>query len=477
VPQLDKFYIDGRWVAARSSETIDVVDPATEQVYARVAAGSAEDIDDAVRAARAAFPAWSRTSREERLALLQRIIEVYKSRAEEIAQTISHEMGAPISLARTVQHPLGQYIFEAAVEVLKTFEFERPQGGTIVRKEPIGVAGLITPWNWPMNQIALKLAPALAVGATVVLKPSEITPVSALILAEVIHEAGLPAGVFNLINGLGHVTGKALSVNPDVDVISFTGSTHAGVEIARDSAPTIKRVTQELGGKSANILFEGIDRRKTIEAGVKHVFRNSGQTCGAPTRMLIPRGWRDEAYAIAVEIANATKVGDPADAGTEVGPVANARQYAHVQRLIQSGISDGATLVVGGFGKPEGLNQGYFIRPTVFGDVNPDSAIAQEEIFGPVLSIIPYDSEDHAVAIANNSQYGLVAQVHTPDPAQARRVATQLRTGQVLVNSPGWDRYAPFGGYKRSGNGREGGAAGFEEYLETKALLGLQAAE
>jgi aldehyde dehydrogenase (NAD+) len=477
VPQLDRFYIGGRWVAPRSRETIDVVDPATEQVHARVATGSAEDIDDAVRAARTAFPAWSRTSREERLALLQRIIEVYRSRAEEIAQTISHEMGAPISLARTVQHPLGLYIFEAAVEVLKTFAFERPQGGTIVRKEPIGVAGLITPWNWPMNQIALKLAPALAVGCTVVLKPSEITPVSALLLAEIIHEAGLPAGVFNLVNGLGHVTGKALSVNPDVDVVSFTGSTRAGVEIARDSAPTIKRVTQELGGKSANILFEGIDRRKTIEAGVKHVFRNSGQTCGAPTRMLIPRGWRDEAHAIAAEVARATKVGDPADAGTEVGPVANARQYAHVQRLIQSGISDGATLVAGGAGKPEGLNQGYYIRPTVFGDVNPDSAIAQEEIFGPVLSIIPYDSEDHAIAIANNSQYGLVAQVHTPDARQARRVATQLRTGQVLVNSPGWDRYAPFGGYKRSGNGREGGAAGFEEYLETKALLGLQAAE
>ncbi|MGT2428889.1 aldehyde dehydrogenase family protein [Cupriavidus basilensis] len=468
---LNHFYINGQWVEPSAGSTlVDIVDPATEAPAGKLAMGTAADVHAAVAAARAAFPAWSETSREERIALLERVIELYRARLGDIAEAVRAEIGAPITLCRNVQAPIGLAQIQAAVETLRHFEFETAHARSYVRREAIGVAALITPWNWPLNQITAKVAPALAAGCTVVLKPSEISPLDAIIFAEIMHEAGTPPGVFNMIYGAGPIVGTALSSHPGVDMVSITGSTRAGVEVAISAAPTVKRVAQELGGKSALLILDDADLQAAVTSGVAQCMANSGQTCVAPTRMLVPRERYDEAVAIAAAVANAVVVGDPADPATKMGPISNREQYEKVQRMIGIGIEEGARVVAGGPGRPEGLERGFYARPTVFADVRNDMAIAREEIFGPVLAMIPYDGEDDAIAIANDSVFGLAGYIASGNSERARRVAARLRVGSVRINGAMLDITVPFGGYKTSGNGREYGAEGLAEFLECKSV-------
>jgi len=471
-----QFYINGQWVDPATPKTLEVINPATEEPCATISMGSEADLDKAVAAAKAAFPAWSTTSREERLKVFEKIIEVYQTRYDEIAETISTEMGAPIWLAKAAQAATGLAHFQTNMEVLKNYAFEETRGTTQIVKEPVGVCGFITPWNWPVNQIVCKVAPALAAGCTMVLKPSEVAPMNAIIVAEILHEAGVPAGVFNLVNGDGPSVGAPLSAHKDVDMVSFTGSTRAGILVAKAAADTVKRVTQELGGKSPNIILEDADMAKAVGGGIQGVMMNSGQSCNAPTRMFVPASKNEEAKAIAKAAAEQVKVGDPFTDGTTIGPVVSEVQFNKIQDLIQKGIDEGATLLTGGTGRPDGLNKGYYVRPTVFADVTPDMTISREEIFGPVLSILSYDSEEQAIEMANDTEYGLSSYVQSGDIERARKVASQIRAGDVHLNGAGPDFNAPFGGYKQSGNGREWGEHGFEEFLETKAVLGYQAA-
>jgi aldehyde dehydrogenase (NAD+) len=470
-----KFYIDGQWVEPIEPKTLNVVNPASERVSGTVALGSVADVDRAVKAARKAFATWSQSTRQQRLELLQRIAAEYQRRSGDLGAAIREEMGAPAALANGFQVGLGAGHLNTAIELLERFVFEAQRGATLITREPIGVCGLITPWNWPMNQIAVKVFPALATGCTTLLKPSELAPYSAQVFAEIIHAAGVPAGVFNLIQGDGAGVGAAMSKHPDIDMISFTGSTRAGVEIAKNAAPTIKRVAQELGGKGPNIVLDDVAFAAHVAAGVGSMMLNSGQTCSAPSRMLVPSARMDEAIVVAREAAAKVTVGDPSGDFT-IGPVVSKTQFDKIQALIQQGIGEGATLVAGGPGRPEGLNSGYYVKPTVFAKVDNHMAVAREEIFGPVLVIIGYDSIDQAVAIANDTEYGLASCVAAADGDKARAVARRIRSGWVVIND-GFDFHAPFGGYRKSGNGREWGELGFHEYLETTSILGYAPTE
>ena len=471
-----QFYIDGKWVDPVTPRPHDVINPSNEEAFARISLGSKADVDKAVAAARRAFETFSRTTKEERLALMAKIIEVYQKHYGEIVEAISTEMGAPLGLSKNAQAAMGIAHFSQAMNVLKEFKFENVKGSTAIVYEPVGVIGMITPWNWPINQIACKVAPAIAAGCTMVLKPSEIAPMNALLFAQVMDEAGVPPGVFNLINGDGPGVGEAMSAHPGIDMMSFTGSTRAGIAVAKAAADTVKRVAQELGGKSANIILDDADLKKAVVSGVMNMFSNSGQSCNAPSRMFVPRAKADEAAGIAKVAAERAKVGDPFAEGTTMGPVVSETQYNKIQGLIQKGIEEGATLVTGGLGRPEGLNRGYYVRPTIFANVTNDMTIAREEIFGPVLAMLPYDTEEEAIRQANDTVYGLSGYVQSGDIEHARKVASQLRTGNVHLNGAGADFKAPFGGYKQSGNGREWGEFGFDEFLEVKAVMGYQAA-
>ncbi len=467
-----KFFIDGAWVEPAIPVALDVIDPSTEEAYTRIALGSAADVDKAVAAAKAAFPAFSQWSKEERLALLRRILAEYDKRYEDIAQAVSQEMGAPIGFARDAQAAAGQGHLKATIEAFEAYEFTETRGTTTIVKEPIGVCALITPWNWPLNQIVCKVAPAIAAGCTMVLKPSEIAPISGIIFAEVMEAAGTPKGVFNLVNGTGPDVGQVMAGHPDVDMVSFTGSTRAGVIVAKTAADTVKRVAQELGGKSPNIILNDAEFEKAVADGVTACFGNSGQSCDAPTRMLVPAKRHDEALQVAKAAAEKLKTGDPRAEGTDLGPVVSKTQFDKIQRLIEAGIAEGATLVTGGPGRPENLNRGYYIRPTVFGNVTNDMTIAREEIFGPVLSILSYETEEQAIEIANDTPYGLAAYVQSGDLAHARKVAARLRAGSVFINYPEWDLFAPFGGFKQSGNGREYADWAIHDFLEIKGIVG-----
>jgi aldehyde dehydrogenase (NAD+) len=469
-----QFYIDGKWVAPAVPCDFSVTNPATEESIATISLGAAADVNKAVSAARNAFLSFSETKLEARVALLQKIIEVYQRRIEEMAETISQEMGAPISLTRAAQAPVGLAHLSEVVRILGYFKFEELRGTTMMRKEPVGVCGLITPWNWPMNQIVCKVAPAIAAGCTVVLKPSELAPLSAYLFAQILDEAQVPAGVFNMVNGEGPVAGSAIASHPDIDMVSFTGSARAGVAVAIAAAPTVKRVTQELGGKSANIILDDADLEKAVKQGVQSCFRNTGQSCDAPTRMLISRSKMPAAIAAARQAADATKAGDPFSEAVHIGPLAGKAQFSKVERLINKGLEEGATLVAGGLGKPDGLTRGYFVKPTIFADVRNDMTIAREEIFGPVLCLIPYDDEEHAIAIANDTPFGLSGYVTSGDMDHARRVAKRIRAGNVHINGARSAFDGCFGGYKQSGNGREWGEAGLEEFLELKAIFGYE---
>ena len=465
-----QFYIGGRWVDPAEPKTLDVINPATEEVAGRISMGSAVDVDLAVTAARQAFAGYSQTSVADRLDLLGACVSEYRKRYGEVAAAITEEMGAPAALSQSAQAATGIGHLMTAIAVLKEYRFEAPRGGTMIAKEPIGVCGLITPWNWPINQIACKVAPALATGCTMVLKPSELAPFSAVIWTEILAAAGVPAGVFNLVNGDGPTVGAAIASHPDVDLVSFTGSTRAGIEVARAAAPTVKRVHQELGGKSPNIVLEDAEFAAAVTGGVAAVMMNSGQSCNAPTRMLVPQARMEEAKQIARAAVEATSVGDPTG-NAAVGPVVSQLQYDKIQNMIGAGIDEGATLVAGGLGLPDAIERGYFVRPTVFADVTNDMTIAREEIFGPVLTILGYRGEEEAITISNDTPYGLAAYVQG-EPTHARKVARQLRAGQVNINGAGIDFMAPFGGYKQSGNGREWGEHAFGEFLETKAIIG-----
>jgi len=467
-----RFYIDGSWQDRAHAARIAVVNPFTEEIVGHIAAGSPADVDLAVAAARRAFETFSQSTAGERLALLGRILALLEERAELFAQAIAAEMGAPIAFARAAHVPFAVAHVRAQIEVLQGYKFLSVESGMAISKEPIGVCALITPWNWPLYQLTAKVAPAIAAGCTVVLKPSELSPYSAQLFAQVMHDAGTPPGVFNLVGGTGEVVGAALAAHPGVDMISITGSTRAGVLVAQAAAVTVKRVVQELGGKSPNLLLDDADFEQAVAKGVLAGMRNAGQSCSAPTRMLVPASRLAEVEALAAAAVADITLGDPRDEQTTMGPIANAAQYARVQAMIASGIEEGAKLVCGGLGRPGGLAHGYFARPTVFSDVAPGMRVAQEEIFGPVLVIIPYADEAEAIAIANDTVYGLSASVQSGDRERARRVAAQLRAGQVHINYPAWTSHAPFGGYKRSGNGREYGVHGLEEYLETKAVVG-----
>lgn len=470
-----EFYINGQWVSPVHTNDFEVINPSTEEPCAVISLGAKEDTDAAVAAARNAFDSWSQTSKEERMALLEKLYAIYKARSAEMAEAISTEMGAPMALAKTAQWGAGAGHIKNLMRALKNFEFEQPLGdhapNNHILCEPVGVCGLITPWNWPMNQVALKVIAAMAAGCTMVLKPSEVSPLSSLLFAEMIDEAGFPAGVFNLVNGDGVGVGSELSGHPDVDMISFTGSTRAGVAISKNAADTVKRVSLELGGKGANIVFADADE-KAVVRGVRHCFNNTGQSCNAPTRMLVERSVYDQAVATAADVAAKTSVDLASIEGRHIGPVVSGLQYEKIQGMIDKGIAEGARLVAGGPGKPEGLEKGYFVRPTVFADVNNEMAIAREEIFGPVLSIIPFDSEEEAVQIANDTLYGLTNYIQTQDGEKANRIARQLRSGMVQINGEMLGAGAPFGGYKQSGNGREGGTWGLEEFLEVKVVTG-----
>jgi aldehyde dehydrogenase (NAD+) len=469
-----KFYINGEWVNPVKPSTIDVINPATEEVFATISGGAAADVDKAVEAAKNAFVTFSQTSKADRVKLLGRIIEVYQKRYADIALAVSTEMGAPISLAKQAQAAAGLAHLSATLKALEELDFEEQRGVTRIVREPIGVVGLITPWNWPLNQITTKVAPAIAAGCTMILKPSEIAPISGFIFAEVMHEAGVPPGVFNLVNGDGPSVGQVLAGHKDVDMISFTGSTRAGIIVAKTAADTVKRVSQELGGKSPNIILPDADFEAAITRGVAGCFNNSGQSCNAPTRMLVPFDRHDEALKIARHVADSTKVGDPHAEDTTIGPVVSEAQFNKIQGLIEAGIKEGATLVAGGTGRPSGLTKGYYTRPTVFGNVTNNMIIAREEVFGPVLAILPYKTEEEAIAIANDTVYGLSASVESADPEHAIRVARRLRAGQVKIKPGIWDFAAPFGGYKQSGNGREYADWGIHDFLEVKAVIGFE---
>jgi aldehyde dehydrogenase (NAD+) len=471
-----KFYIDGKWVEPHSKKTLDVLNPANEEVIATIALGDDEDVNRAVAAAKRAFQTFSKTTVAERAALLEKIIAAYQKKIPEIGATMSKEMGAPLSLANAAQAPAGLGHLMYTLNALKSFEWEKDVGRSRIVHEAIGVCALITPWNWPLNQIAAKVGPAIAAGCTMVLKPTEIAPLNAILFAEVMDEAGVPPGVFNLVNGDGPGVGVALSKHPDVDMVSFTGSTRAGISVAQNAAPTVKRVTQELGGKSANIVLDDADFPKVIVQGLGGCTLNSGQSCNAPTRMLVPNKRMDEAAAIAKAAAMAIKVGDPSKPDTAAGPVVSKAQWDKIQGLIKKGIEEGAKLECGGEGLPDGLNNGYFVKPTVFSHVTNDMTIAREEIFGPVLSIIGYEDDADAIRIANDTPYGLSGYVQSSNIERARNVARQIRAGNIHVNGAGVDPGSPFGGYKQSGNGREFSVWGLEEFLETKAILGYHAA-
>lgn len=466
-----KFYIGGEWVAAEGRDTLDVINPATEKSAGKIALGNEEDVDRAVDAAKGAFKSFGRSARAERIELLGAILAEYAKRQDEIAAAITEEMGAPSWLSSSAQAALGAAHVNTAMEVLKDYEFTEDRGGTLIAREPIGVCAFITPWNWPINQIATKVAPALATGCTMVLKPSEVAPFSAYLFTEILDAAGVPAGVFNLVNGEGPIVGAALSRHPDVDMVSFTGSTRAGIEVARNAAPTVKRVHQELGGKSPNILVDDDGFAGAVKRGVSGVMMNSGQSCNAPTRMFVPAGRMDEAKQVAAATAEAWAPGDPTG-NARMGPVVSEVQWDKIQGLIRQGIDEGAELVTGGPGRPDGLDKGYYVKPTVFANVTNDMTIAREEIFGPVVSILAYESEEEAIEQGNDTPYGLAAYVQAADLEKAREIAGRLRAGQVILNGADPDFMAPFGGYKQSGNGREWGDHAFGEFLETKAVLG-----
>ncbi|MBS0365552.1 MAG: aldehyde dehydrogenase family protein [Proteobacteria bacterium] len=471
-----QFYIDGQWVDPAVARDFTVINPATEGPAGVISLGSAADVERAVAAARRAFDGYSRTTPAERRALLMRVLTAYKAHYAEFAAAITAEMGAPAKLSRDAQAAIGVGHLKTMIDVLETFRFEEQHGRTRLVQEPVGVCALITPWNWPINQVTAKVVPALAAGCTMVLKPSEFSPFSAILWAKVMHEAGVPAGVFNLVNGEGAVVGAALASHPEIDMVSFTGSTRAGAEVARLAAPSIKRVHQELGGKSPNVLLDGVDLERAVKAGVLSVMENTGQSCNAPTRMLVPAAKLAQVEAIAQRVAESVVVGDPASDKTQVGPVVSKIQFERVEALIARGIEEGAKLLTGGVGRPAGLTRGYYVRPTVFSGVRNDMAIAREEIFGPVLCILPYTSEDEAIRIANDTPYGLAAYVWAGDLEHARRVGSRIRAGQVRLNGAGGDLHAPFGGFKRSGNGREWGVHGLKDFLEVKALMGVDAA-
>lgn len=469
---LGQFYINGAWVdPLPGGAMLGVENPATEEIVAEVALGTAADADRAIMAARAAFTAWTEVPRDERMDAVRRILAIYTRRIEEFAQAISTEMGAPISWAREAQAWAGQIHTESTLARAEAMEWEYMRGDTRIVLEGIGVCALITPWNWPLNQIACKVAPALIAGCTMVLKPSEIAPLSGALFAEVCHEAGLPPGVFNLVNGMGPEVGARMSSHPEVDMVSFTGSTRAGTAVAAAAAPTVKRVAQELGGKSPNIILRSADLAAAVKGGVEGCFGNTGQSCDAPTRMFVPRDLHAQALIHAAEAAAGVVVGDTTDPATTMGPLVSKTQWDKVQRLIQSGIDEGATLVCGGLGRPEGRNRGWYVQPTIFGDVTNDMTISREEIFGPVLSILPYDDLDHAVAMANDTPYGLAAYIAGP-VEEARPLARRLRAGQVHLNYPDWDTHAPFGGYKQSGNGREYADWAIHDFCEIKGVIG-----
>jgi aldehyde dehydrogenase (NAD+) len=468
------FYIDGAWVAPAGARTLDVINPATEAVAGSISLGDAGHVDQAVKAARRAFGSFGRTSRAERLDLLASIISVYEKRLGDVADAITEEMGAPAWLAQSAQAPSGLNHLKIAAQVLQSYAFEHAVGRSRVMREPIGVCGFITPWNWPMNQIACKVAPALAVGCTMVLKPSEVAPFSGYLFAEIMHEAGVPAGVFNLVNGDGPGVGVAIASHPDIEMVSFTGSTRAGIDVARNAAATVKRVTQELGGKSPNIVLDDAVLEKAIPASVNTMMSNSGQSCNAPSRMLVPRDKLGEVVSLAQQAAKAITVGDP-NGNARIGPVVSETQWNRIQGLIRAGLEEGATLVTGGPGKPDGLEAGYYVKPTIFSDVDNRMTIAREEIFGPVMAILPYDGLDQAIDIANDTPYGLAAYIQGTDQALIADVASRLRAGQIVVNGSSLDSMAPFGGYKQSGNGREWGEHAFAEFLETKAVMGMAA--
>ncbi|MCD2175516.1 aldehyde dehydrogenase family protein [Rhizobium sp. C4] len=469
--KLDQFFIDGRWVKANGEGRHPVVDPATEEVIGHIAMANAADVDAAVAAARAAFDDWQMTPKAERLALLRRLLELYNAHYEEVAELMTREMGTPLHFSRSAQAWVGTAHLEAAIDALDKLETEELRGNTLISLEPIGVCALITPWNWPMNQLVVKAAPALAAGCTVIAKPSEFSPLSSILFAELIEEAGFPAGVYNHLTGFGPEAGELLARHPDVDMVSITGSTRAGIAVARAAADTVKRVTQELGGKSANIILRDADLEKSVKAGVEACYVNCGQACRAPARMLVPAERMEEAKAYAREAAETHSVGNPMG-NFSLGPVVNKAQFERIQMLIQAGIDEGATLVTGGVGRPDGLSHGYYIKPTVFADVKPGMTIEREEIFGPVIALIGYETEDEAVAIANDTVYGLSGYIQTADIEKARKIARRLRVGSIWINGADWDARMPFGGYKQSGNGREHGEWGLHDYLEVKSTAG-----
>lgn len=472
MPDATRFYIDGSWSDPISPNRRDIVDPATALAIGKVALAGTEDVNRAVAAAHRAFPAYAATSREDRLTLLRRIVVIYAARMQEIAQSVMQELGAPRAYAHDTQAWIGHAHLQKAVDTLETYQFEELRGGTLIAREPAGVAALITPWNWPLNQIACKVAPALATGCTMVLKPSENTPTNAALFAQIVHDAGVPPGVFNLIQGDGPTAGRALAAHQDIDLISFTGSTRAGIDVATAAAPTVKRVLQELGGKSPFIVLPDADLATSVASCASIVFGNTGQSCDSPTRLLVPRDRQAEAQALARDLALACRVGDPADPTTTMGPLVSERQFNHVQRLLHAGVAEGAKLIAGGPGRPPGTGPGYFVQPTVFGDVTPDMTIAREEIFGPVICVISYDDENDAIRIANDTQYGLAAYINGRDSNRIRRVARAMRAGMVAVNDPPLDLGAPFGGYKQSGNGREYADFGFDDFTEIKGIIG-----
>ncbi|KQV39380.1 MULTISPECIES: aldehyde dehydrogenase family protein [unclassified Rhizobium] len=467
-----KFFINGRWEDPVTPRYMEVIDPSTEKPFAKVAYGTAEDVDHAVKAARQAFKAYSQTTVRERIDFFKKALEIFQRRQPELAHIVTQEMGSPITLSLKAQTEICVGQFLAMIEIMGRYEFEERSGTTVIVKEPIGVVGLITPWNWPIFQVVTKVLPALAAGCTMVLKPSEIAPFDAILFAEILEEAGLPAGVFNLVNGEGGTVGAAISAHPDLDMVSFTGSTMAGIAVAKAAADTVKRVAQELGGKSANILLDDVDLVTAVRRGVAACFSNSGQSCDAPTRMLVKKTHYDDAVRLARQAAEGQTVGSPMDSQTILGPVASKVQFEKIQRLIRTGIDEGANVIIGGLGKPEGFEVGYYVRPTIFSNVTSEMTIAREEIFGPILCIIPYEDEDEAIRIANDTNYGLAAYIQSGNIERARKVARQLRVGSVFINYPERDTKAPFGGYKQSGNGRESSHHSITEYLEVKAMVG-----